>query len=297
VKPGPTRLIRPSLQHCAVARVLILVHRDGSLHEATYFLRAIAEVWRERGHEVIEQRSPGAHVPADIAFLHADVTRVPEDHAAFVRRYPRAVNAGTVDISKRAISRSLVRRGDAYNGPVIVKTDANCGGMKDGVLLKRSPFRRTVRAVRNRLPWPLRARLATDDYRVFQSARDAPWPVWFNPDLVVERFLPEMRGDLYSLRTWVFLGDAETNSICYSRSPIVKSHTIIGREAVPDVPGELRAMRRELGFDFGKFDYAIVDGRVVLYDANRTPTLGDFPPEQYLPRVRLLADGLDSLLR
>ena len=50
-----------------------------------------------------------------------------------------------------------------------------------------------------------------------------------------------------------------------------------------------------MGFDFGKFDYGIVDEQVILYDANRTPTLGGVR-EQYMPRVRLLADGLKSFL-
>lgn len=279
-----------------MARILILVHRDGGLDESSYFLRAMAEVWRERGHAVVEQRGPGPEADADIAFLHVDLTRVPEDHAAFVRRFPRTVNAATVDISKRAVSRSLVRRGDAYDGPVIIKTDANCGGLKEGVLSRRSPVRRTLRSARNRLPWSLRTRMDIEDYRVCPSPRAVPALVWLNRALVVERFLPEMRGELYCLRTWVFLGDRETSSVCFARSPVVKSHTIIGREALDGVPDELRRMRQELGFEFGKFDYAVVDGRVVLYDANRTPTLGDFPPEQYLPRVRHLADGLEGLL-
>ena len=37
------------------------------------------------------------------------------------------------------------------------------------------------------------------------------------------------------------------------------------------VPEELRQTRRQLGFDYGKFDYGVVNGEVVLYDANRTP--------------------------
>jgi hypothetical protein len=62
------------------------------------------------------------------------------------------------------------------------------------------------------------------------------------------------------------------------------------------VPDELREMRKSLGFDFGKFDYAIVDGRVVLYDANRTPAVGNFSREQFMPRIRLLAEGLNAFL-
>lgn len=71
---------------------------------------------------------------------------------------------------------------------------------------------------------------------------------------------------------------------------------IIRREAVAEVPDDLRRLRQELGFDFGKFDYAIVDGRVVLYDANRTPALSHLPKERILPNIRLLAQGIRAFL-
>ena len=62
------------------------------------------------------------------------------------------------------------------------------------------------------------------------------------------------------------------------------------------LPEELRQMRRDLDFDFGKFDYAIVNGRIVLYNANRTPTPGNFPQEHFLPGIRLLAEGIRAYL-
>jgi hypothetical protein len=76
---------------------------------------------------------------------------------------------------------------------------------------------------------------------------------------------------------------------------VIKSHSVLRREPISDVPVELRQVRRELGFDFGKFDYGIVDGRVVLYDVNRTPMFGTIGREQYWPRVQLLAEGLGVL--
>ncbi len=280
-----------------MARVLILVHERASLSDTSYFLRSIAGVWSEQGHTVIEQRGPVHPAPeADIAFLHVDMTKVSDDSIRFLGRYPRAVNIGTGDISKRLVSRFIVEPGDGYKGPVIVKTDANCGGLKESAVKRARRGGRLADSLRNRLPWPMRSRIDTAEYRVFDSTDAVPRAVWRNRHLVVERFQPEMKGDLFCLRTWVFLGDRETSSICYAREPVVKSHTIIGRDALDGVPDELRAMRRDLGFDFGKFDYVLRDGRVILFDANRTPSLGDFPPEQYLPRVLHLADGLPALL-
>ena len=37
------------------------------------------------------------------------------------------------------------------------------------------------------------------------------------------------------------------------------------------MPDEIRAERQRLGFDYGKFDFAIGPEGPVLYDANRTP--------------------------
>jgi hypothetical protein len=51
-----------------------------------------------------------------------------------------------------------------------------------------------------------------------------------------------------------------------------------------------------LKFDYGKFDYTMVEGRPVLFDANRTPTFGDFPKERYMPLAQSLARGIDSWL-
>jgi hypothetical protein len=65
---------------------------------------------------------------------------------------------------------------------------------------------------------------------------------------------------------------------------------------VNDIPDDLRRWRRELGFDFGKFDYAIVEGKTVLYDANRTPTAGGIDPELIRERVATLATGLKTFL-
>jgi hypothetical protein len=55
-------------------------------------------------------------------------------------------------------------------------------------------------------------------------------------------------------------------------------------------------MRRDMAFDYGKFDYAIVNGRVILYDANRTPTMGSLSREKLLPTIRLLAEGIRAYL-
>jgi hypothetical protein len=278
-------------------QIIILISRDASFVRWKYFLDEIAKVWMEHGVRVTVQHGPAPFIEADLAISHVDLTIVPPDHMAFLARYPRVINGAVSDISKRRISRQLLRRGEAYDGPVIVKTNWNSGGWRERELFGgRGNWHRAFDQLRGRLPWPYRASIDTSAYPILPSIDHVPWIVWKNPDLVVERFLCEKQDGLYCLRTWVFLGDQETNSISFSHQPVVKLNSIVRREVEPHVPPELREMRKQLGFDFGKFDYAIVDGRAVLFDANRTPTLGSMKPEQFLPRVRLLARGLNAFL-
>lgn len=273
--------------------IVILIHPTDPFERERYVIREIADVWREGGIGVTVSADPAAAVDADLAILHVDLTIIPPPYVALCQRYRKVLNGTVVDISKRRVSRQLVRRGDGWDGPVIVKTDCNSGGAREHALAGREPMRRRwVRSLRDRLPWCWRPRLPTGNYRVFDSPRHVPRIVWYNPDLVVERFLPERSGGQYCLRTWVFLGDRETNSLSYADEPIIKGYNVVRREVVDEVPDELRQMRRAMGFDFGKFDYGIVDGRVVLYDVNRTPSLGGMRREQFEPRARLLAEGI-----
>ena len=267
-----------------MAHILILVHEHGSFDKPRYFMREIAEVWRERGHRISVMHGPGRRaIAADVAVLHVDLTVVPAEYLAFLRQYTVVINGRVADISKRVISRNILTEADGYDGPVIVKTDRNYGGIMEAQLAARTKSRGGPGFS-----------CEPKDYAVYRSARDVPAGTWRNPDLVVEKFLAEQREGCYCLRTWVFMGNRETNSLSFARQPIVKSDAVIRREPVAEVPDELREMRKSLGFDFGKFDYAIVEGRAILYDANRTPAVGNFSREQFMPRIRLLAEGLGA---
>jgi hypothetical protein len=241
--------------------------------------------------EVLLRNRPGPRVEADLAILHVDATVVPEEWADSLRDYPRAWNWRVRDCSKRSFSRQLLRPGDGYAGPVMVKTDANCGGQADLRNLKRRwPLLRLVAPLLSRMPWRLR-RGMVGNYPVFDSPAQVPAGVWANPSLVVERLLCERSGGDYGLRTWVFCGDRSIHSLTYAAHPVVKADQVLRRELLGEVPAELRALRRERGYGFGKFDYAVVDGQVALFDINPTPSLGAIPPDQALPRLRQLADG------
>ena len=262
-------------------KVAILNYRYGSFNDpCAYLLREIASVWREDGVEVVVLHGPGQRVDADLIILHVDLTVVPMDHLAYLRQFKLALNSPVVDISKRAISSHLVRTPSEYDGPVMTKSNRNCSGFKEAELAARGVL-------------PSNYSKVFTSYRIYKTPAEVPPEIWQDRDVVVEKFLPERRRGQYCLRTWVFFGDKETNSLSYANEPIIKSANVVHRVPVAKVPEELRQIREELGFEYGKFDYAIVDGRAVLYDANRTPSLGVFNREKYMPNIRLFASGLD----
>jgi hypothetical protein len=55
-----------------------------------------------------------------------------------------------------------------------------------------------------------------------------------------------------------------------SKAKIVKGSDEDHSEGVR-IPAELYAIRQQLGMDYGKLDYVVRDGKVVLLDVNRTP--------------------------
>jgi hypothetical protein len=263
-------------------RIVVLVHRHWSFDNVNYYMSRIAKLLRQEGVEVVVQRGPGEHVPADLAVLHVDLTVVPDEYMDFLSKYPRVINGTVRDISKRHVSRLQVTRGDGYAGPVIIKANLNCGGVVEANLAKAGKLPKSY------------LDSFVSNYPVLSSPTEVPADVWDNPNRVVERFQPEVNDGVYCLRMWKFLGDAETNTLAYSRDPVVKGRNTTHREEGGSVPDELRQLRKELGFDYGKFDYGMVDGKPVLYDANRTPTFS-CPLEEEMPRLKAFARALKAM--
>src|SRR5690349_22236429 len=187
-----------------MARIAILVHRHDAFQKRNSWLRAISEYWRDNGIELEIVHGPQARADADLASLHVDMTTVPDgclDHAS---RYPRVINGRVHDIAKRLISAELLQRGDPYDGPVIIKMNRNAGGGPERILAKRGLLRSgsvgafAVEAYRVARHWQRHgSRRAFCNYPIFDLAGEVPESVWNDPELVVERFLPERRGEFY----------------------------------------------------------------------------------------------------
>lgn len=283
--------------------LLLLVEDTARYARERYFAKLMVPAWEARGWSValhaidpLAPPDPARWPAADAALVHLDLTVLPDALCEALRaRYPVAINANARDISKRRVSQQLVRPGDGWSGPVIVKTDANCGGISERRLRYPPTAAGQWRRLRDRLrPWPVSGRLRTRSYPVFDSPAGVPARAWTNPGLVVERFVAEREGELYALRQWVFLGDQEIHRRTLAPSPVIKSGDGVRIETLGDVPPELRTRRAELGFDYGKFDYVVRDGRAVLLDANRTPTHGAQLGEAGRALAAELAAGLED---
>jgi len=264
----------------------ILFHESAT--EATlknYYITRLADHWREDGHGVIFMYGISRFVPADLIIVHVDLSIVPEAYLEFARRYPIVVNGRVRDIRKSTVSRNLVRREDSYRGPVIVKSNLNYAGVPDSAFFG---WIRRARAAEFRSPL---------DYRIYENPRSVPRRYFHEENIVVEKFLPEMDHGLYCTRNFHFLGNRTSCIRRKGKHPIVNGATYEEVERVDPHP-EIVAMRERLGFDYGKFDYVVVDGRPVLLDVNKTigwAGVPDTPEAQALRRER--AQGIYDYLR
>jgi hypothetical protein len=283
---------------CEAPLVVVHTHPATPLMPIKYLVRELLPLWREMGIAAVEVPAPAFVPSARVALMHIDFTTPLPAYQRVASQYRRALNSHVGSIEKRVISRHLVTRGDGYDGPVIVKTNANYGGVIDYQTTRWSrPWITLASAARERLPWHCRARLRDKAYRIYNRVRDVPTPVWYNPDLVVERLLCERDGDMYVLRSWNFLGDRGFVGVNRATSPIVQATTIVKRTLEHEPPPEIQQLRKDLNFDFGKFDFTIVDGVPHLLDANCTTTVGRASTwANFAERIRWLAPAIEQLL-
>ena len=282
----------------ALASIVVLTHARDRFHSRAYTLETLFPHWRAAGHRVRVHEGPQNPPPGDVAVLHVDTTVVPEPYLEAVQQYPTVVNRAVIDISKRRFSAQLVTRNTSYAGPVIVKTNLNCFGTPeayhDSMRASWGALRlRSVRAFAQRLK---HAAGLDRRYPIYERPSEVPSHVWDDPQLVVEQFLAERDERGYYLRTWMFLGDRGRCSRVLGPHPVVKASDAIERVVVP-IPDELRAWRERLGFDYGKFDFVMHQGRPVLFDVNRTPGMMANFGAALLAANADLSRGIEAFLR
>ena len=262
--------------------IIILHHHNHTESRAEKSIMAqLAKRWRKEGHKVNFLFGCEVYIPADILVMHVDLSETPEVYLSYASQYPKVINLGLTDIRKRTISRNIVAKKDLYKGAVIIKTDLNCGGSPERKLgmaaeTKPSSF---IQKIKKRYNIKDPGSIQTpSDYIVYSRKSKVPRSVFDNSRLVVEKFLPEKHGDVYYQRRYYFLGEAEYNEIHSTSVPI---HATDSDDHCIDyweeqyIPEELRKFRKDLKADFGKIDYVIHDGKLVVFDINRTPSSGN----------------------
>lgn len=305
--PGAWRFLRsargqgpgtaPNCIGHSLATITVITHAYERFHafslrswrrESKYMLADLLDEMQRRGHKIVVSRGiPDAPASTEVAILHLDTTITPPEYLAYARRFRHCINLGAGDISKRRISGALVERGDPWDGPVIVKTDANHRGFPEVML--------NLRAWMRGKPAPFPAVRMIRSYRIFEHLSDVPERVFANPRLITEKFISEVDEQGYALRFWVFCGTEERCTRYVSPDRILKGSSVVRSKPVP-VPAALREMRAKLGFDYGKFDFVMHDGEPVLLDANKTLGRPVHLGEAYVGEVRRLTDGLESLV-
>ena len=254
-----------------------------------YMVHPLARHWLEQGLDVQVAHALREPAGEDVLILpHFDLTVRPASFVDSIARSAHVVNRDVIDVSKRRISGQLVTAPDEYDGPVLVKSNRNFGGWPES----------KVRAAAGTENAPRAAFLHWSDYKVYDHPRQVPHQAWTRRQLVVEKFLPEKEDGLFCLRQYIFLGDREIYTRALSPLPIVKSGNVVRREVLAGAPPEeVQEVRRRLGFDYGKFDFVIHDGKPIVFDVNPTPT---FNPKSKAGSqdelIAHLAEGMRSLL-
>lgn len=275
--------------------IAVLFHeKDRAQSARDYIVHDLAEYWREWGHHVRFIYGVRHAEPADLLFVHVDLSVVPDEYLEFARRYPVTVNAGISDIRKSRISTNIVAADDGWPGPVIVKSDLNYGGMPE-LIRRRSTLEARwalVRRLRSRIDrwlgtaYPFES---AEAYEICPTLSSVPRAHVRDRRLVIERFLPELEDGVYRTRMYQFLGDRWHCLRIGSRSPIVKGHNSVSVEQI-EPHSCVAEWRKKLNMDYGKLDYVVANGHPVLLDANKTIGASRSGMNQLVSREKVAAN-------
>lgn len=289
--------------------ILILRHKESKTMK--YAVDHYALRWRDAGHRVLYHIGSDDIPEADVVILSIDLTIVPHEYVDLIQQYPSVINGQILDISRRRFSQLILSKSTDYSGPVIIKTDANYGGLAEhesmnhedssgyvsstfNSIIKRTRIGKAIKWVKRRnifRKWDTVETLNPLEYPILEDISDVPGSVWENKYLVVERFITNSEDGLFYTNYCVFFGDKEIAGRLSSTSPIVKFENAVSDVETP-IPDEVRQWREELNIDYGRFDYVEADGKLYLIDVNKTEG-GSQTNYQYPAEMDFLASGLE----
>jgi hypothetical protein len=283
-------------------RIAILLHaNDRDANRGRYVVDDLAACWREDGHEVAYLYGVDTDIAADVLLVHVNLSVVPDEYLSFAERFPLVLNGKLRDIRKSAVSAQLVRHDDGWSGPVVVKSNANYGGLPEQILAPtwrnaRSGFWYLTRRATRRLTRRFEVS-EWSGYRVYDRRADVPRSYFNRHDLVVERFLPEAADGLFYVRVYQVLGDRWSCTRLASPHPVFKASMSVSSAPV-EPHAEVRDWCRRFHVDYGKLDYVVHDGTPVLLDVNKTIGASAKVMDLDLKAMRRqLAEGLYSYFR
>lgn len=261
------------------------------------FIDDIAERWKAAGHKVTVHRGPHRVPAADVVILHVDRNQVPSSYLQSIERIPVVLNRAVTDVSRHRYTTEVVRPDDSYDGPVIIKTNANSGGIPDTLSPRLSiAWKSLQRSCPTWLiPWQRLHCLHPHFYPIYSHKSKVPSGVWNNSRLLIQKFLPEQENGIFYLRYWAFLGRFEWTGRYGADTPIVKRHRRVTSDLPCEIPPSVRDLRYRLGLDYGRIDFVMNRGEPVVFDVNKTLNTGGSASE-YLPKHRHFSNGLEDYL-
>jgi hypothetical protein len=287
------------------ADVVVLTHRhDPGIERENWLIRILMPLWREMGLRVTVQRGPArlARPRAKVAVNHVSLTVTPSSYLRYFRRFPTVINGALTDTSKSRYCEMLSPAAE-YEGAVLLKTNLNYGGSSELHSLRRRRIARSLErwrtrfrklAARRRSFWSDAVYLTSHDYPIFAHPSLVPVEAWSNPNLVIQKFQPEMDSTgLYRLRWWYVLGDRGFHALVTANQPVVKGTNLLSRQVTSHAtPPALERLRKAMHIDYGRIDYVMIDGEPVVFDINRTPIGSPDTVSAYAAQWRDLAQGI-----
>ncbi|OOZ39236.1 hypothetical protein BOW53_12300 [Solemya pervernicosa gill symbiont] len=210
------------------------------------------------------------------AFVHIDLTELPQRFHQIDKLYPQVINGQAVSIDRRRYSRAMLERGSDYAGPVISKSIYNHRGVPEFNYQRRRNLSARVGHLFNKLIKPHYKQLRCPHYEVHETLAAVPDSVWTNPEQIVERFLPGSLELPIEKHRYNFFYDYEFTTRSTFESLLCNPDKVVEvDEAEGRVPDEVRNVREMLHLDYGSIDYFMVDDKAYVIDANKTTTTGD----------------------
>ena len=91
-EPGVAGHVTTVLMSAQRPVLAILTHWTDAFEQRRYLIKLMMENWQAKGWTIIVRHDRQAFVPADVAFVHTDLSVIPQSVSALAARYPRVIN-------------------------------------------------------------------------------------------------------------------------------------------------------------------------------------------------------------